>query len=558
MFDVDIDRATEKGSCNTFTLRQQDKNLTNVLFGANGIELCRIVEEQLGAVKTSLETGAPVTLPKYDLEEMMPVEIEKKEADLKQEQEYFEEAERLRVLTLAARKKRVTERLAAKVKRLNFILFWPHNHKAHYDLYANWDALNINVSAKDEFNLTEDDCREVMYMSDVDLNEACLYALMDGPALCVLFKMFDTDDRDFVKLMRHALYEEIPEPKEDLPPEKQLPPIPAFERYATISKTAREVRRQRHNAKLQKIKEEQEEAARLKKEQERMAKQAEEDRIREEKQKKDEERMARLAAGVKEGFVVTPEAAEGEGEKPPAEGAEGGATPAEGGAPPTEGGVPPAEGGEPLAEGEVPPEEAPVEKVFNSDEEQEDEDYIPPGGLFVPGLYSPPNELAKANGLKFFFPKICAQYYGQRLETEHLPPHVLVMFTVDKRNEVNEIINQYQDEILATGFFVGDDPFHCEHVAYTIRQYNKMERLRKHLDRMALMVSRKRSLPLLQLAGLNPLYISSDLESGERECLTLFPVGYGDDYEEVESIKEEEVKPKDAKHGAKEEVKEEV
>lgn len=38
--------------------------------------------------------------------------------------------------------------------------------------------------------------------------------------------------------------------------------------------------------------------------------------------------------------------------------------------------------------------------------EIEGEEYIPPGGLFVPGLYSPPNELAKANGLTLFYPKV--------------------------------------------------------------------------------------------------------------------------------------------------------
>lgn len=53
--------------------------------------------------------------------------------------------------------------------------------------------------------------------------------------------------------MRYALYEEIPVPKEDVPPEKQVPLVPAYERYATISKTAREIRRDRYNAKLQKL-----------------------------------------------------------------------------------------------------------------------------------------------------------------------------------------------------------------------------------------------------------------------------------------------------------------
>lgn len=59
-------------------------------------------------------------------------------------------------------------------------------------------------------------------------------------------------------------------------------------------------------------------------------------------------------------------------------------------------------------------------------------------------------------------------------------------------------------------------------------------------DRLALMVSRKRSLALLTLAGLNPCYISSDVTSGERDCLTMFPVGYGDEYVEEESVVEEE------------------
>lgn len=53
--------------------------------------------------------------------------------------------------------------------------------------------------------------------------------------------------------MRYALYEEIPIPKEDVPPEKQVPPIPAFERYATISKSKPEVRRERYEAKLEKL-----------------------------------------------------------------------------------------------------------------------------------------------------------------------------------------------------------------------------------------------------------------------------------------------------------------
>ncbi|XP_059059590.1 uncharacterized protein LOC131852870 [Achroia grisella] len=487
--------------------------LTRAMFGANGIELCRIIEEELGLMHRETETG--IERPKLNIDEMLPEEAQKMQEDLKIEEECRDTVERLRVLTLAARKKRVCERLSRHVKRLNFILFWPHCHQAHYDLYEKWDIINIQVGAKEILQLTEATAKEALYMSDVDPNEACLHALLKGEVLVVLFKMFDTDNRDFVKLLRHAVYQEIPVPKEDVPPEKQVPPIPAYERYATISKTAREVRRDRYEAKLQKLREEKEERDRLAAEQARLAREAEEERQRLEKQRQEEERMARIQAGLPAELEPEVTAEDIEGEETENVQAEA------------------------VEEAEEEQEKVEEEEEFHSDVSMEDEEYIPPGGLFVPGLYSPANELAKANGLSFFFSKLVQDMAP--IETEHLPPHVLVMFTVDKRYDVQDIIHQFPHEILATGLFVGEDPYTAEHVAYSIKQYDKMERLRKHKDRLALMVSRKRSLPLLQLAGLNPCYISSDVVSGERDCLTLFPVGYGDDFEEEISIKEEEV-----------------
>ncbi|KAG6465006.1 calponin homology domain-containing protein DDB_G0272472 isoform X2 [Manduca sexta] len=486
--------------------------LTRAMFGANGIELCRIIEEELAHMQKEIATG--VERPKQEITHLLPEEAKKIEVELKLEEEHRETVERLRVLTLAARKKRVNERMARHVRRMNFIMFWPHCHQAHYDLYEKWDMINIQVGAKETFQLTEEGAKEALYMSDIDPNEACLHALLNGEALVVMFRMYDTDNRDFVKLLRHALYVEIPEPKEDVPPEKQVPPIPAYERYATISKSAREVRRERYEARMQKLREEKEDAERLASEQARLAREAEEERQREEKQRQEEERMARIQAGL-------PAEPEPVGDEEEMEGEEKEETEA-------------TEEPEALEEEKVEEEEE-----FHSDVSVEGEEYIPPGGLFVPGLYSPPNDLAKANGLAYFYPKMVQE--NTTIESEHLPPHVLVMFNIDKRHEVQELMAQYADEILATGIFVGDDPNAAEHIAYTIKQYDKMERLRKHKDRLALMVSRRRSLALLQLAGLNPCYISADVDSGERDCLTLFPVGYGDDYIEEESIEEVEI-----------------
>lgn len=55
------------------------------------------------------------------------------------------------------------------------------------------------MAAKETIHLTEENAREALYMSDVDLNEACLYELLKGEILVVLFKMMDTDTRDFIR-----------------------------------------------------------------------------------------------------------------------------------------------------------------------------------------------------------------------------------------------------------------------------------------------------------------------------------------------------------------------
>lgn len=68
----------------------------------------------------------------------------------------------------------------------------------------------------------------------------------------------------------------------------------------------------------------------------------------------------------------------------------------------------PSEGEQPQPNPEDP-EPEPLEEIvqeFHSDVSIEGEEYIPPPGLFIPGLYTPGNHLARANGLAFFYPKV--------------------------------------------------------------------------------------------------------------------------------------------------------
>lgn len=59
--------------------------------------------------------------------------------------------------------------------------------------------IDIQVAAKETFQLTQDNVKEALYMSDVDPNEACVHALLNGEILVVLFKMLETDTRDFIR-----------------------------------------------------------------------------------------------------------------------------------------------------------------------------------------------------------------------------------------------------------------------------------------------------------------------------------------------------------------------
>ncbi|CAG9136468.1 unnamed protein product [Plutella xylostella] len=598
----------------------------------NALELCQVAEEELGIQAKEVETGVPRAQPVREVHEMLPEEAEKMEADLQAEKEYLEEIERARLQTMYERKRRVNERLASSVLTLNYILFWPHCHHAHYDLYEKWDTINVTVAGKETLQLTKDDLDEVFYQSDILPNEACIHALLDGEAMVVLFKMPDGDDRDFVQVMRKALYEETPARKDDVPLDKQPPPVPAYERYATVSKSKREVRRDRYNEKMRKLQEEKEERERLAAERARLAKQAEDDRIAEEKRRKEEERFAQdpgwgqcyaLPAdpepeeppptegtgGEEEKKEGEEDKKEGEGDKKEGEGdkkegegdkkegegdkkegeevkKEGEEVKKEGEEVKKEGEVNKQEGDERKkdtddatntdatvtdtegrsertettagtesvaatdvtegtepttvatettaapSEGEQPqpnpedPEPEPLEEIlqeFHSDVSIEGEEYIPPPGLFIPGLYTPGNHLARANGLAFFYPKYISRIAP--IESEKLPPHVLVMFPVERRAELQDLLETYKDEILNIGVFaVENDLSQAEHVAYSIRQYNKMDRPMKHKECVALMVSAARSLPLLQLGARGPGYVSGDAGAGERDCLRMFSI----------------------------------
>lgn len=75
-----------------------------------------------------------------------------------------------------------------------------------------------------------------------------------------------------------------------------------------------------------------------------------------------------------------------------------------------------------------------------------------------------------------FFPKFAEKY---KLPPQPaLPPVITIVFDAVKSPEVNEMMQNYQDEIITTGYFTGPDPSSAIKLATTQEQYeqhNKQE-----------------------------------------------------------------------------------
>ncbi|CAH2235300.1 jg5870 [Pararge aegeria aegeria] len=103
----------------------------------------------------------------------------------------------------------------------------------------------------------------------------------------------------------------------------------------------------------------------------------------------------------------------------------------------------------------VPEALSDLEEEIDSESEDENE-YFPPANLLIPGFYAPPNDVAKTNGLAILFPKIVLEKVTP--EPEFLPPHVLVMFEMEKRYKAIKAIYNHRREIIHIKIYPGTIP----------------------------------------------------------------------------------------------------
>ncbi|KAM3959244.1 thioredoxin domain-containing protein 3 homolog [Aphomia sociella] len=447
-----------------------NKKATKVFRGVDSIKFAELAKSELCYFNMAHQ-GVSSERSYYQLDEPTPDEMDwLNTRNIEKEQEESSIIER-RTAQQASRKRHRAELMVPHLKHLNFVLFWPHAKHAHPELYEKWDENNIVMVGREELMLSEEKAMDVLYAGDAPINEASMHMLLSGPSLVICFRSVNTDNH-FVSMVRKILYEDIINLENE---HAQCQGVTAFDRYKSYSLSREEVWQKRREERIKRKIEEREKQARRMSEMLRLKRQAREEAKETKKTEREQRKLDLLKAGNLSALNKLNEESDDE---------------------------------------DVAMVEIPLEMSQELDEdisEEEDEnEYLPPAGLLVPGFYAPPNDIAKANGLAVLFPKLVSECVTP--QPEYLPPHVLVMLEVTKRYEAIQAITKHKQSVIHIKEWESDDV------------------------KIVFMLSIQVDLALLELMDLNPMYVSRDPMFGEEECAIMFPVGYGDAYPEFEDF----------------------
>ncbi|XP_039759411.1 uncharacterized protein LOC120633293 [Pararge aegeria] len=477
-----------------------NRKITRIFRGVDNMRFAQAAKLEIDYFK-QFQDGNPVDRVTYDLDEASPEELEWHEGLMFEKQEEDARSQARRTERQAARKRHRAEVMIPYLQHLNFVLYWPHMIHAHPELYERWDVNNIIMVGREEIQLTKEMAYDVLYAGDAALNEASLHMLLSAPALAICFRLLDTD-KHFVSLVRRILYEEVAPIDETKSLEDVNALKTAFDTYKSYSCTREEILKNRRDARLRKKEEVVEKRTRRLSEMQRLARQAIDEAIQAKRAAKELQKIQLLKSGNLSALENLKQELDDDG-----------------------------------VDIVVPEALSDLEEEIDSESEDENE-YFPPANLLIPGFYAPPNDVAKTNGLAILFPKIVLEKVTP--EPEFLPPHVLVMFEMEKRYKAIKAIYNHRREIIHMGIFKTTSPINASyHIAYSVKQFDVMQGSKSYkLDklRLAFMVSVKSDLALLELVGIGPVYVSRDSTTGEDECAALFSVDYADNYPEYEDF----------------------
>ncbi|XP_050550872.1 uncharacterized protein LOC118266021 isoform X3 [Spodoptera frugiperda] len=479
----------------------KNARVTKVFRGVDPITFAEVAKYELYCFQR-WKDGHPVDRPLYQLDEVTPDEMEWMATRKLEKDQESSALNARRSARQAIRKHHRAELMVPFLTDINFVIFWPHCFHAHPELYEQWDANNIIMIGREEIDISEDKVADIFYAGDAPLNEASLHKLKSGPVLAICFRLLNADV-NFVSLVRRILYEEVP-PYDETQDSQSLRSLKtAFDRYKTYSPFKEDVWRQRREEEEQRRQEEKKRQARFLSETRRLAREAALEATEAKKKEKEQRKLELLKTGNLEALAAL----------------------------------------DTKSCDYLPAAVSRVSLIFQEDLEEEEEEfvideneYFPPAGLLIPGFYAPPNDIAKANGLAVLFPKLVLERVTPH--PEFLPQHVLALLEINKRHKAIEAIAPFKHAIINMGIFEASSPYHSVHIAYTVKQFDTLDSTSLNLDimRLAFMLSMEVDVPLLHLMDLNPLHVSRDCSAGEEECAAMFPVNYGDDYDQFEDF----------------------
>lgn len=91
----------------------------------------------------------------------------------------------------------------------------------------------------------------------------------------------------------------------------------------------------------------------------------------------------------------------------------------------------------------------------------------------IPAIWTPSTPNGKANAIMKLFPKFAEKY--KLPPPPILPPIITIVFDAIKSPEVNEMMQNYQDEVIITGYFTGSDPSSAKKFATSQEQYDQRQ-----------------------------------------------------------------------------------
>ncbi|XP_053614656.1 uncharacterized protein LOC128677668 isoform X2 [Plodia interpunctella] len=474
------------------------KKVTKVFRGVDSIKLAAVAKIELSHYNREMQGQEPQR-QFYELAEATPDEntwISTITMEKNMEKQSLQMRRRSRQ---AERKRHRAMLMVPYLKHLNFVVFWPHAHHAHPELYEKWAENNIFMVGREEYELDREKAEDILYAGDAPMNEASMHQLLSGPVLALCFRCLD-EDKNFVSLVRTILYEDR------IQFEDQGMPQSAFDHYKTYSKTKEEILQHRREEREKKKQEEIEKRARRLSEMQRLARQARHEAIEAKRAEKEQLKIELLKTGRLAELDHLKEEPDDDED----------------------------------VELSIPiPEELPEDCEEETIEEDEDE-YFPPAGLIIPGFYAPPNDIAKVNGLAILFSKSVLECVTP--QPEYLPQHLLVMLDISKRYEAIQAMKRHKKLVIHMGIFKATTPYKAVHIAYSVKQFDALgTNVESDKLKLAFMISLEVDIAVLELMDLSPSHVSRDPTRGEDECAALFPVDYGDHQPEFVDFDDEQI-----------------